>query len=263
MNFETLLIENKNEITYLTINRPDKLNALSVKVLNELKEFLSSLKNSTDYKTKGIIFTGAGDRAFIAGADIKGMNSMSVDEGEAFGGLGQEVTTLFEEVPVPVIACVNGFALGGGCELAMACDYIFATKSAVFGQPEVNLGLIPGFGGCVRLFRRIGIGLAKELIYTGRNVKADEALRIGLVNQVFETKEALIKGAEESLAMIQTKSPFAVTVCKETINAADGRTTIEGLAEEKKAFRKVFGSEDKKIGVAAFVDKEKPVFTGK
>ncbi len=263
MNFETILVEVKDEIAYLTINRPDKLNALSDKVLTELKEFLTGVKNQNEWNVKGIILTGAGEKSFIAGADIKGMNDMTPDEGEAFGALGQEVTTLFETVPVPVIACVNGFALGGGCEMAMACDYIFATENALFGQPEVNLGLIPGFGGCVRLFRYVGPGKAKELIYTGRNVKSDEALKIGLVNEVFSSKEEMIAAAEKSLALVKSKSAHAVKICKSTILEADGVNIKTGLNAERKSFRTVFESEDKKIGVAAFVAKEKPNFVGK
>lgn len=263
MSFETILTEVKEEIAYITINRPDKLNALSDQVLTELKEFLTGIKNQDGFPIKGIILTGAGEKSFIAGADIKGMNDMTADEGEAFGRLGQEVTELFENVPVPVIACVNGFALGGGCEMAMGCDYIFATENAIFGQPEVNLGLIPGFGGCVRLFRYIGPGRAKELIFTGRNMKSEEALRVGLVNEVFSTKEEMIAAAEKSLSFVKSKSAFAVSVCKETINKADGASITDGLAAEKSAFRKVFESEDKRIGVAAFVNKEKPNFVGK
>ncbi len=262
MLYKTLNVEIESELMTITVNRPDKLNALSEEVLSELKTVLLEIKSQSGFSVKGIILTGSGEKAFIAGADIKGMNDMSVDEGESFGGLGQEVAHLLQTVPVPVIACVNGYALGGGCEMAMGCDYIFATSNAVFGQPEVNLGLIPGFGGCVRLFRYVGPGRAKELIYTGRNIKVEEAKEIGLVNKVFSTKDEMIVAARKSLEMIKTKSPFAVSVCKEVLYACDGADIKTGMKAERAAFRKVFGSEDKKEGVAAFVEKRQASFTG-
>jgi enoyl-CoA hydratase len=262
MNYETLNVETNNAIMTITVNRPKQLNALSTTVLSELRELLTSVKEQDDWQVKGIILTGEGDKAFIAGADIKGMNDMTVGQGEEFGRLGQDVARLLETVPVPVIACVNGYALGGGCEMAMGCDYIFATENAVFGQPEVNLGLIPGFGGCVRLFRYIGPGRAKELIYTGRNVKIDEAVRIGLVNQSFASKDEMLAAANKSLDLVKTKSPLAVAVCKEVINECDGVTIEDGLEAEVTGFKRVFASEDKKEGVAAFVEKRKPEFVG-
>ena len=222
MQYKTILVEAKDNIIYLTLNREDKLNALSEEVLSELKEFLTGVKKDKDFQARGIIFTGAGKKAFIAGADIKAMDSMTPKEGESFGKLGQEVSLLFEQIPLPVIACVNGFALGGGCEMAMSCDMIYATQSAVFGQPEINLGLIPGFGGTQRLMRYVGLGLARELIYTGRNVKAAEAREIGLVQKLFETKEEMIAAAEKTLGIIKEKSPLIVAKCKEVINKGEG-----------------------------------------
>lgn len=263
MNFPTLKTELKSGILTVTVDRPEKLNALSERVLADLKEILQHFQRRRDRSVAGMILTGAGDKAFIAGADIKAMSRMNPIEGEAFGRLGQEVTELFESLPVPVIACVNGYALGGGCEMALACDYIYATANAVFGQPEVNLGLIPGFGGCVRLIRSIGPGRAKEMIYSGRSLNSQEDLAAGLVNAVFPTKEAMIRAAEESLALIAAKSPVAVGICKKVINASSGLTTQEALMFEKRGFREAFESDDKSAGVAAFLEKRLPTFPGR
>lgn len=257
MNYTTLKIKNEKSFITVTIDRPEKLNALSQRVLQELKHFLTSIHNIS---VKGLILTGAGEKAFVAGADIHEMSFMNANEGEAFGKLGQEVTELLESLPVPIIACVNGFAFGGGCELAMGCDYIYATETAVFGQPEVNLGLIPGFGGCVRLSRYVGPGRAKEMIYTGCRVNAREAERIGLVNKVFSTIEEALEAAFQSLEEIATKSSYAVSLCKHVINYSSGRTIKEGLLEEKIAFRSAFTSEDMVEGTSAFLNKRKPNF---
>jgi len=263
MTYQTLLVEHHNGIVTLTINRPDKLNALSELVLTELTDLLTELAATPQREIRGMVMTGAGDRAFIAGADISRMAEMTPEEGATFSQLGQAVPRLLEALPFPVIACVHGYALGGGCEMAMGCDYIFATEAAVFGQPEVSLGLIPGFGGCVRLLRFVGPGRAKELIYTGRNVKADEALRIGLVNRVFATKQDMLAGAVESLGLVATRSPVAVSVCKQIINELEGKTTSERMRIENAGFFRVFGSDDKREGTAAFLAKRKPAFPGK
>jgi len=259
-NFKTLKIESKGKIVIVGVNRPKQLNALNEQVLGELKEFLFEVKD-TDFS--GIILKGEGDKAFIAGADIKGMNEMNEDQGEVFAQLGQEVSTLFEKCSLPVIACVDGYALGGGCEMAMSCDFIYGTKSAVFGQPEVNLGLIPGFGGTQRLVRYVGAPMAKELIYTGRNVMWDEAVAIGLIQKVFETSDEMFAAAEKTLETIGKKSPIIVSKCKEVINRGEFLTIEEGLCLEKKAFRWVFSTEDQKEGVSAFVEKRKPCFKGR
>jgi len=210
-----------------------------------------------------LIVTGAGEKSFIAGADIAEMQDMSVDEGRSFGALGQEVTLLFESLPMPAIACVNGFALGGGCEMALACDFIYATESAVFGQPEVKLGLIPGFGGTQRLSKVVGRNRAKEIIYTGRNVLADEAAQIGLTIKTFSTKEELIAAAEKTLGLVQRVSPNAVRISKKVMNSGNDLTNEEGLKQELDQFSAIFSSEDMKEGTKAFVEKRKPEFTGK
>jgi len=262
MTYQTLLVEQHSGIVTLTINRPDKLNALSEVVLGELKDLLTGLAAKSFPEIRGMVVTGAGDKAFIAGADISRMAEMSPAEGATFSQLGQSVPLLLEALPFPVIACVHGYALGGGCEVAMGCDYIFATEAAVFGQPEVSLGLIPGFGGCVRLLRFVGPGRAKELIYTGRNVKADEALRIGLVNRVFATKQDMLAGAAESLALVTAKSPVAVSVCKQILNELEGKSTRDQLRVENDGFYRVFDSADKREGTAAFLAKRKAAFPG-
>jgi enoyl-CoA hydratase len=260
MDFENLIINSHDEIMTVTVNRPDALNALSVRTLTELKQLLVSLIADDGYAVRGVVLTGAGDRAFIAGADIREMAVMTPDEGEAFGRLGQEVTRLLEDLPVPVIACVNGYALGGGCEMAIGCDYIYATENAVFGQPEVALGLIPGFGGCVRLQRYVGPARAKEMIYTGRKVDAQEALRIGLANRVFPTRHGMLDAAAESLREIARRSPVAVSLCKQTINAANGQETPAALEIETAAFRQAFTTDDMREGTQAFMEKRTAMF---
>ncbi len=262
MHFETLAVETQSEIMTVTVNRPRSLNALSASTLTELKQLLILL--ATDNSgIRGVILTGAGDRAFIAGADIREMAGMTPAQGEAFGRLGQEVTRLLEDLPLPVIACVNGYALGGGCEMAMGCDYIYATGNAVFGQPEVSLGLIPGFGGCVRLQRFVGPGRAKEMIYTGRMVGAEEAQRVGLANRIFPTREAMLTAARESLSQVATRSPVAVSISKAAINASSGRPTLAALEIETAAFRHAFTTDDMREGTRAFLEKRSPAFAGR
>lgn len=263
-NYETLSLQMQGQTLMVSVDRPKALNALSEIVLSELRDLLMTIKeNNNSFHLRGMILTGAGEKAFIAGADIKGMNEMSPEQGESFGGLGQQVTLLLEEINIPVVAAVNGFALGGGCEIAMSCDFIYATESAVFGQPEVNLGLIPGFGGCVRLPRYVGLAMARELIYSGRNVKAKEAQKIGLVQKVFKDKQELLKGAQQIIELIANRSPVAVATCKSTIMKAEPLSIAEGLGVEKASFREVFSSQDKMEGVKAFVEKRKAQFPGK
>ena len=257
--YQTLKLDRSDSILTLVIDRAAKLNALSSLVLRELAHLFTELRRERG-SVRGMILTGAGDRAFVAGADIAEMATMSSDEGAAFGRLGQEVTERLEALPFPVIACVHGYALGGGCELAMACDYIYATENAQLGQPEVNLGLIPGFGGCVRLIRLVGPGRAKELIYTGRSIGAYEARAIGLVNRVFASRAEMMRAAMDSIAEVATRSPVAVDICKQVLSALPGRTTAQQLAAEAEGFWHAFASDDKREGVAAFLAKRQPRF---
>lgn len=259
----TLVVETTDRIVTVTISRPEALNALSRLTLTELKTLLQTLATASFDEVRGVLLTGAGERSFVAGADIREMSVMTPDEGEEFGRLGQEDTELFERLPVPVIACVNGFALGGGCEMAMAADFIYCTENAIFGQPEVALGLIPGFGGCVRLQRLVGPGYAKDLIYTGRRVDATEALRIGLVNATFASKDEMLDAARGSIAAIAANSPVAVSICKATINAANAEPTSAALDIERSSFRRAFESEDMRVGTLAFLGKQTATFPGR
>lgn len=261
MDFQTLLTHERDGVLTVTLNRPDRLNALSATVLTELCELFDTL--TADGAPRGVVLVGAGGRAFAAGADIAEMAAMSPDDGEEFGLLGQRATEAVEALPAPVVACVDGYALGGGCELAMAADFIYATTAAVFGQPEVSLGLIPGFGGCVRLPRIVGPGMAKELIYTGRTVDAAEASRIGLVNRVFDTRQEMLDAAEAALRQVATRSPVAVGLSKSAVNGAVGHPTADALGIERVAFRAAFTSADMREGTGAFLAKRVPSFPGK
>ncbi len=261
--FNTLKFEDIDGLGILTVNRPKALNALNTEVHTELREFLTSLKEDKEFSVKGLVLIGAGEKAFIAGADIKEMLDMSVDEARAFSRLGQEVSLLLEELSIPVIAACNGFALGGGCEMAMACDFMYASTNAIFGQPEVKLGLIPGFGGSQRLSKLVGRNKAKEIIYTGRNVSIEEAVSLGLVVKVFETREELLAGSLETLKKITRNSPHAVGIAKKIMNEGNDLTVCAGLEIEMDQFGAIFSSEDKKEGTMAFVEKRRPIFTGK
>lgn len=263
--FETIEFSVEDGIGTITVNRPKALNALSEQVHTELNALLKEIQEkNTDFSlVKGLILTGAGDKAFIAGADIKGMTTMSASEAETFARLGQENTLLFESLNVPVIACVNGYALGGGCEMAMSCDFIFATNTAVFGQPEVKLGLIPGFGGSQRLSKLVGRNRAKEITYSGRNVGAQEALQIGLAVSLFETKEEMMEAATKYFSKMMRNSPLAVFEAKKVMNEGNDLTITAGLDVEARAFGNIFNSEDMKEGTVAFMEKRAPKFTGK
>ncbi|MGZ3745669.1 MAG: enoyl-CoA hydratase-related protein [Pseudobdellovibrionaceae bacterium] len=252
-----------NHNAVITINRPTKLNALNIELLGELKELLIELKKDESFAVKGVIVTGEGDKAFIAGADIAEMSDMTPSDAYTFGQLGQQVTVLFETLHVPVIACVNGFALGGGCEIAMSCDFIYSTNNALFGQPEVKLGLIPGFGGTQRLAKLVGRNHAKEIIYTGRNVSASEAKELGLVLKTFATKEQMMEEAHKTLKAVSTNSSFAVSIAKKVMNEGIDLTTTEGLQLEKRQFSAIFSSEDMREGTRAFLEKRAPQFKGK
>ena len=262
MNYETLALSMDEGVVTIMINRPDKLNALSEVVLNELKDCLSLMSKDKGFTLKGVTLTGSGEKAFIAGADISKMAKMNVQEGRALGALGQEVSVLFETLQVPVIAAVNGFALGGGCEMAMSCDVIFASKNAIFGQPEVKLGLIPGFGGTQRLPRYIGRPRAKELTYTGRHINAALAKEWGLVNEVYDDIPSMLEAAKSLHKEMQKNSSYAVAAAKKAINEAVDLEMNEALKVELDQFEVTFASEDKKVGVQAFLNKEKPAFKG-
>jgi len=209
---------------------------------------------------RAVILTGAGERAFIAGADIKYMSGLGVDDAKAWGALGHEVGRLLETMPKPTIAAVNGFALGGGCELALACDIRYASSRAKLGQPEVNLGIVPGWGGTQRLARICGLGVAKELIFTGRMVDADEAARIGLVNAV---ADPVLDRARETGRLLATKSPVALRVMKQLANRALGGDHAQNLDVEGDSFGELFASEDAREGLTAFVEKREPNFVGR
>jgi len=251
-------VEREDSVAVVAVDRRDALNALDLPTLTELRDELRTLAGDDD--VRAVILTGAGDRAFIAGADIKYMSGLDVDEARAWGALGHEAARLLETMPKPTIAAVNGFALGGGCELALACDIRYASSNAKLGQPEVNLGIIPGWGGTQRLARVCGLGLAKELIFTGRTVDSEEALRIGLVNALHDP---VLDRARETAALLATKSPLALRVMKQLANRALGGKHEENLAAESDSFGELFGSEDAKEGLVAFVEKREPVFKGR
>jgi enoyl-CoA hydratase len=262
-NPTTLDVDLTDKIMTIIVSRPKALNALSRVTLTELADVLRAAATMSYDELRGVIISGGGDRAFVAGADIREMSEMTPAEAEDFGRLGQHVTELVERLPVPAIACVNGYALGGGCELAMSADFIYCTESAVFGQPEVSLGLIPGFGGCVRLQRLVGPAMAKEMIYSGRRVPAAAALRIGLVNAVYPSVEDMLVAARETLRECAVNSPVAIAVCKATIDAVNGHPTTDALTVERQAFRAVFESDDMREGTRAFLAKEPAAFPGR
>ena len=258
-DWKTILFEQEEELGILTINRGRKLNALNKKVLEELRDCLEQLIQQKQ-NIRGLILVGDGEKAFIAGADIKAMSEMTREEANDFGELGQKVTTLFEDLPFPIIACVHGFALGGGMEMAMSCDFILTTKDSVFGQPEVKLGLIPGFGGTQRLTRIVGKNRASELIYTGRNIKADEALEIGLVIKVLADKKSLMKEARKILKTIFQNSPRSIALAKGAIHEGADQPLKKGLECELEFFSSIFGSPDMLEGTKAFLEKRTPKF---
>ncbi len=235
------------------------MNALDVATLSELGDHLAELRADDDVRV--IVLTGAGEKAFAAGADIKYMSALSVEAAKEWGGLGHQVGQLLETGPKASIAAINGFALGGGCELALACDLRYAASTAKLGQPEVNLGIFPGWGGTQRLARVCGLGAAKDLILTGRVVDAEEALRIGLVNGVFEPAELLEKTLEVART-IASKGPLAISAAKAAINHALQGDHVENLEAEADAFGELFSSADAKEGMTAFVEKRDPGFTG-
>lgn len=250
---EFINYEVEGAVAVLTINRPKALNALNSAVLDEINATLDGIDLNT---VRALIITGAGEKSFVAGADIAEMSTFTKAEGEAFGKKGNDVFRKIETLPIPVIAAVNGFALGGGCEISMACDIRICSENAVFGQPEVGLGITPGFGGTQRLARTVGVGMAKQLIYTARNIKSAEALRIGLVNAVYPIDE-LMPAAKKMASIIASNAPIAVRNCKKAIN--DGlQVDIDKAVEiEEKLFGDCFETEDQKYGMAFFLDRNK------
>lgn len=258
---ENLVIESAEPgIRVVKISRPAVLNALNTRTLEELKEVLS--QTASDESVRVVVLTGGGDKAFIAGADIVEMSGKTPSEAVNFAQLGHEVTKLLELMPKPTIAAVNGFALGGGTEMAIACDFILASDKAVFGQPEVGLGIIPGFGATFRLARFVGYPMAKELIFSGRRVKADEALAIGLVNHVYPTAELMDRAMELARSIAQQSQP-AVARAKQLLTEFSEAVGLNYKVDaEAHAFGRLFGGPDQAEGMGAFVEKRKPKFQG-
>jgi enoyl-CoA hydratase len=260
MAYEFIQLAFEDTVAIVTINRPKALNALNVQVLEELKGAIGEVRNHAQARV--VILTGAGEKAFVAGADIAQMANMTPEEGLKFAELGNSTLLALEELPQPVIAAVNGFALGGGTELAIACDMIFASTNAKMGQPEVNLGIIPGFGGTQRLPRLLGKNLAKWIIFTGDMVDAQRAKEIGLVIDVFPP-ESLMENVKQIARKIAGKGPLAIAAAKRAIDKGFNRELRDGLGVEAEQFSGLFASDDKKEGMTAFLEKRKAQFTGK
>ncbi|WP_437623219.1 enoyl-CoA hydratase/isomerase family protein [Sorangium sp. So ce1151] len=255
-------VERTGHVATVTIQRPDKLNALNPAVLGELTAaFRALLAPAEGGEVRAAVLTGAG-KAFVAGADIAEMAAMNSIAAKRFADAGHRLADLIETAPFPVIAAVNGFALGGGCELALACDFIYAAEGARLGQPEVNLGVIPGFGGTQRLLRRIGVGRARELVYSGDMISAEQALAIGLVNAVFPAAELLARARETALK-IASRGPLAVAAAKRVILRGESLDLTAANELEVQAFAALFGSDDQKLGMKAFLAKSTAEFTGK
>lgn len=266
-SYATLLTDLRNAVLTITVNRPDALNALSSRTVEDLEHCIGAVADALQnddgaWPVRGVIITGAG-KAFVAGADIREMTAMSPEDAYAYSSRMHQVTLALEELPVPVVAAVNGFALGGGCELAMACDFIYAASAASFGQPEVGLGLVPGFGGSVRLPRRVGPGLARELLFTGRRLTAAEAKEAGLVTSLFDSTEDLLDGARSTLDLAARQSPAAIASVKRTLRDIEGKAVPDALGVEAESFRAAFTTEDRAEGTRAFLAKERPNFPGR
>ena len=249
-----ILLEKKGLYAVATINRPKALNALNSEVLSDLDELVRTV--SADADIRALVITGSGEKAFVAGADIGEMSTLTPAEGEACGKHGNDVFRKLETLPIPTIAAVNGFALGGGCELSMSCDIRLCADTAVFGQPEAGLGITPGFGGTQRLARLVSPGMAKQLIYTAKNIKADEAYRIGLVNAVYPLDE-LLPAAEKMAETIAKNAPIAVRACKKAINEGLEAKMDDAVVIEEKLFGSCFQTADQIEGMSAFLEKRK------
>ncbi|MDZ4746315.1 MAG: enoyl-CoA hydratase-related protein [bacterium] len=255
----TLLLSRHEGYAILTLNRPDKLNSLNIELLNEMSGLLKECKSDTTIRV--LVITGAGPKAFAAGADIEELHAHDGNSGRSFAERGQAVLTQIERLGKPVIAAINGFALGGGCELAMACHIRFASETARFGQPEINLGIIPGYGGTQRLVRLVGYAKALELILSGDMIKADEAMQIGLVNRVLPASD-LLAHTEAFAASLASKAPIALSACLESTQAAADMSLLEGLYLEASLFGRTCGSADFKEGTKAFLEKRQATFRG-
>jgi enoyl-CoA hydratase len=262
MTYQNLILEHaeSGKVAVLTVNRPKALNALNAETLDEILQAVARV--AADKEARVLLITGGGDKAFVAGADIAAMQNMSTLEAQTFSEKGQRVMQAIEALPIPAIALVNGYALGGGCELALSCDWIIAAERAVFGQPEVNLGIPPGFGGTQRLARLVGRARAIELVTTGRQVKAEEALRIGLVNDVVAAAQLMEKGLEMA-RMIAAKAPVAVRVAKQAVQRGLDLDLANGCILETTLFAFAFGTEDRKEGMTAFLAKRAAKFEGR
>lgn len=256
-SFQNLLTEVRDNVGIITVNRPKALNALNVDTVNEL---ISAVRNfDGDKSIRVIVITGSGDKAFVAGADITGFPIMGKSGADQFAHMGHDLMLAIEAASKPVIAAVNGYALGGGTELALACDFIYAAENAVFGLPEVALGLFPGFGGTQRLNKYVGIGMAREMIFTGKKLKAEEALRIGLANKVVPAAE-LMNEVMKCAREIISNSPMAIALVKGVINKGATLPLSEGLTIERETFSECFDTLDMKEGVTAFLAKRRPVW---
>jgi len=263
MNASTLLTEDHGPVRVVTINRPQVLNALSAEVVAELTAAAQQAgRDAAAGALRGLVLTGAGAKAFVAGADIAAMSTMGEDRAREFARQGHALGELLARLPIPVIAAVNGFALGGGCEVALACDFIYASETARFGQPEVKLGVIPGFGGTQRLLRRVGLARALELCMSGAMIDAAEALRIGLVNRVCKPEE-LLPAAIKTCETIAQMGPQAVAVAKAVLHRGADLALTAANALEIEAFAGLFTSADQKEGMAAFLGKRPVAFTGR
>ena len=260
MSYENILLEKKNSIAYVTINRPKVLNALNMATMEELRAAFHDIKN--DEAIRVVILTGSGEKAFVAGADIGELEQQDAVSAKRYAHRGQSVLNLIENLGKPVIACINGFALGGGCELALACTVRLASDNAKLGQPEVKLGIIPGYGGSQRLPRLVGKGLAMQMVLAGETITAQEAHRIGLVNEVTPAAE-LIPRAEAIAAKIIANAPLAVQYAIEAVNKGMEMTLAEGLFLEAALFGVCCATEDKKEGTTAFLEKRAAQFKGK
>ncbi len=249
-----ILFTKKGQIAIALIDRPKALNALNSEVLEDLNTLVDTVL--ADEEIRVLVLSGSGEKAFVAGADIGEMSDLTKAEGEAFGKKGNDVFRRIETLPIPVIAAVNGYALGGGCELSMACDIRICADTAVFGQPETGLGITPGFGGTQRLSRLVGPGMAKQLIYSAKNIKADEALRIGLVNAVYPQDE-LMPAAEKLAETIARNAPIAVRACKRAINEGLELPMDEAVQIEEELFGSCFETADQKEGMGAFLEKRR------